>query len=73
MSILGRLGLRKAEDRSGRLLGGKVIKTLPGDTLAKIAQREYGDETQWELIYQANKRKVDDPDAVYPGMDLVLP
>lgn len=73
MGILEMIGLRKPEAASSKSLGGKVVKTHPGDTLAKIALREYGDESQWELIYQANKHKISDPDALYPGTDLRLP
>ncbi len=73
MGILDKIGLRKTEAKPGDLLGGKVIKARPGDTLTKIALREYGDEDKWDLIYQANKRKIGDPDSIYPGMDLRLP
>jgi nucleoid-associated protein YgaU len=73
MGVLERIGLRKAEETGGKSLGGKIVKVAPGDTLAKIAMREYGDENKWEVIFQANRRIVTDPDSLYPGMDLKLP
>jgi nucleoid-associated protein YgaU len=73
MSILTRIGLRKTEATPGKSAGGKVIKVGPGETLRKIALREYGDEAQWDRIYQANKWKIDDPEMIYPGMELRLP
>ncbi len=69
MGLLERLGLRKKEEKPA----GKIIKVGPGDTLKKIALREYGDESKWEIIYQANKWKIDDPEMLYPGMDLLIP
>ena len=53
---------------------GKTIKSMPGDTLRKIAIREYdGDESKWEVIYEANKWRIDDPSYLNVGTDLVLP
>lgn len=73
MSILEKIGLKRAPASTEKSAGGKIVKVGPGDTLKKIAAREYGDESQWERIYQANKWKIDDPEMVYPGMDLRLP
>ncbi len=73
MGVFQRIGLRKTDQQSGKTLGGKVVKVAPGDTLAKIALREYGDEDKWDVIYQANRRIVADPASLYPGMDLKLP
>lgn len=73
MGILSRLGLKKSEEKPLPSAGGKVVKVGPGDTLRKIAEREYGDPKQWERIYEANKWKIDDPEVLYPGMDLKIP
>jgi nucleoid-associated protein YgaU len=73
MDILQRIGLRKTGTRKRGLLGGKVIRVNPGDTLMKIAAREYGDENQWERILEANKSKIKDPESLYPGVELRLP
>jgi nucleoid-associated protein YgaU len=52
---------------------GKTIKIQPGDSLKLIAKREYGDETKWTVIYEANKWRIDDPAYLYPGGDLLIP
>lgn len=54
-------------------LKGKTIKSQPGDTLRTIAVREYGDESKWEVIYNANKWRIDDPGYLNVGTDLLIP
>jgi nucleoid-associated protein YgaU len=45
-----------------------------GDTLAKIAQKYYGDETLWRKIYDANKTAIgDSPDNIKVGTQLKIP
>jgi nucleoid-associated protein YgaU len=45
-----------------------------GDTLASIAQKMYGDSTQWRKIYDANRSAIGDtPDAVKIGTQLRIP
>lgn len=44
-----------------------------GDTLSGIAQKVYGRADRWQLIYQANRDQLDDPDRIYPGQVLVIP
>ena len=53
----------------------RTIKVMPRETLRTIAEREYGDQHQWEIIFERNKWRFDDedPQAVYPGMDLDIP
>ena len=45
------------------------------ETLRTIAEREYGDQRQWSIIFERNKWRFDDqdPQAIYPGMDLDIP
>jgi resuscitation-promoting factor RpfA len=46
----------------------------PGDTLRSIAEREYGDATQWPRIYDANRDVIGaDPDTLVAGTTLRLP
>jgi len=46
----------------------------PGDTLRTIAQDQYGDDTQWQRVYQANMDIIGtNPDALQPGMRLRIP
>ncbi len=46
---------------------------VAGDSLSKIAKREYGDATKWRAIFEANKDKIKDPDLIHPGQVLTLP
>ena len=46
---------------------------VAGDSLSKIAQREYGDMKQWRRIYEANKDQIKDPDLIHPGQKLRIP
>jgi nucleoid-associated protein YgaU len=44
-----------------------------GDSLSKIAKREYGDANEWRRIYDANKDLLKDPDKIFPGQKLRIP
>jgi len=46
---------------------------VKGDSLSKIAKREYGDANKWRTIYEANKDLIKDPDLIYPGQELKIP
>jgi nucleoid-associated protein YgaU len=46
---------------------------VKGDSLSKIAEREYGDAGRWRQIYDANSDKIKNPDLIYPGQELRLP
>jgi len=52
---------------------GKTYTVVKGDSLSKIAQREYGDAGKWRQIYQANKDVIDNPDLIEPGQNLIIP
>ena len=52
---------------------GKTYVVVKGDSLSKIAQREYGDANKWRRIYEANKDLINDPDLIYPGQELKVP
>ena len=44
-----------------------------GDSLSKIAKREYGDAAKWNAIFEANRDQLDDPDLIQPGQVLKIP
>ena len=46
---------------------------IAGDTLSKIAKREYGDASKWHQIYEANKDTIKNPDLIYPGQTFKIP
>ena len=52
---------------------GKTYVVVNGDSLSKIAKREYGDASKWRQIYEANKDLIKDPDLIYPGQELKVP
>lgn len=45
----------------------------PGDTLASIAHRVYGEEKAWTRLYDANRDQLPDAKRLKPGMTLRLP
>jgi nucleoid-associated protein YgaU len=46
---------------------------VAGDSLSKIAKREYGDAQKWRQIYEANRDQIKDPDLIHPGQVLTIP
>ena len=40
----------------------RTIKVMPRETLRTIAEREYGDQRQWSIIFERNKWRFDDQD-----------
>ena len=54
-------------------ISGRTYTVSRGDTLARIAAREYGDSHQWVRIYEANRDFISDPDVLYPGQTLRIP
>jgi len=44
-----------------------------GDTLAKIAERIYGDSKLHQDIFEANQEVIQDPDKIYAGQKIRLP
>ena len=48
-----------------------VVKS--GDSLSKIAKELLGDAGRWPEIFEANKDKIENPNLIYPGQELVLP
>ncbi|HEY6544828.1 MAG TPA: LysM peptidoglycan-binding domain-containing protein [Dokdonella sp.] len=44
-----------------------------GDSLSKIAKREYGNANRWRVIFEANRDLLDDPDLIKPGQVLKIP
>jgi nucleoid-associated protein YgaU len=45
----------------------------PGDSLSAIAQKFYGNASDYRKIFEANRDKMSDPDHVRAGVDLVIP
>ena len=58
---------------TGTIGSGRTYVVVKGDSLSKIAKREYGDAKKWRTIYEANKDLIKDPDLIYPGQTLKIP
>ena len=52
---------------------GRTYTVVKGDSLSKIAKREYGDAQQWTRIFEANRDTIQNPDLIHPGQMLRLP
>lgn len=44
-----------------------------GDYLSKIAKEVYGNAGKYNVIFEANRPMLKDPDLIYPGQVLVIP
>lgn len=51
----------------------KVYVVVAGDSLSKIAKREYGNANDWPRIFEANKDILKDPNKIFPGQKLRIP
>lgn len=51
----------------------KIYEVVAGDSLSKIARREYGNASEWKRIYEANREILKDPDKIFPGQKLNIP
>jgi nucleoid-associated protein YgaU len=45
----------------------------PGDNLSKISKQFYGDPNKYNLIFEANRPMLKNPDAIFPGQKLRIP
>jgi nucleoid-associated protein YgaU len=52
---------------------GKVYEVVSGDSLSRIARREYGNANEWRRIFEANRDILEDPDRIFPGQKLKIP
>ena len=51
----------------------RIYEVVAGDSLSKIAKREYGSANEWRRIFEANKDILKDPDRIFPGQKLKIP
>jgi cell envelope opacity-associated protein A len=51
----------------------RTYKVQPGDTLSKIAKEFYGNANDYNRIFAANRDKLEDPDKIRAGQELVIP
>ena len=51
----------------------RIHRTLPTDTLWKLAIRYYNDGYKWTRIYEANKKLIPDPNTLEKDLNLIIP
>jgi nucleoid-associated protein YgaU len=51
----------------------KTYVVVAGDSLSKIAKREYGRASDWKRIFEANQDILKNPDLIHPGQKLKIP
>jgi len=53
--------------------GARKHTVKPGETLAGLAKRYYGDRSKWRVIFNANRDLIHDPDVLAVGWVLEIP
>src|ERR1041384_6485655 len=53
--------------------GGQGYEVKSGDNLSKISKQFYGDADEYMRIFYANRDKLNDPDKIQVGQQLVIP
>lgn len=51
----------------------RTYQVKAGDTLSAIAQQFYGKASEYRKIFEANRDKLNDPDHIRAGQELVIP
>jgi LysM repeat protein len=62
-----------ASPQGGPANGGQTYTVKSGDTLSQIARHFYGDPSAYMEIFHANQDKLNDPNKIFPGQQLVIP
>ena len=53
--------------------GERTYTVVKGDTLSHIAKDHYGKASKWQVIFEANRDQLADPDKIFPGQVLKIP
>jgi hypothetical protein len=53
--------------------GGQTYEVKSGDNLSKISKQFYGDSNEYMRIFYANRDKLNDPDKIQVGQQLIIP
>jgi nucleoid-associated protein YgaU len=69
----GQAGVPSAQGIPVEQVKSRLYTVERGDTLSKIAKQFYGDASAYNLIFEANRPMLKDPDEIYPGQTLRIP
>ena len=58
---------------AGSSSGSRTYTVQSGDSLSKIAKQFYGNANEYNKIFEANRDKLDNPDKIQVGQELVIP
>jgi nucleoid-associated protein YgaU len=53
--------------------GHRTYTVKAGDSLSKISREVYGNANEYMKKFEANRDKLNDPDKIQPGQELVIP
>ncbi|KAA5605283.1 LysM peptidoglycan-binding domain-containing protein [Roseospira marina] len=53
--------------------GETLLVVQPGNNLWRVARTVYGQGTDYTVIYEANRSRIQDPDLIYPGQVFLIP
>lgn len=76
LTLGNNMGVRTVDDRMSVVAPepeATFYEVKSGDSLSKIAKHVYGDATKYNVIFEANKPMLKDPDRIYPGQMLRIP
>ena len=63
----------QAAGSTGSSSASKTYTVQPGDSLSKIAKQFYGNANDYNRIFEANRDKLNDPNKIQAGQELVIP
>ena len=75
--VVAEIDIREAQAAAAAVGGGSVqpvtYTVKSGDTLSKISREQYGSPTEYMRIFYANRDKLNDPDKIQVGQQLIIP
>jgi nucleoid-associated protein YgaU len=69
----GKVQMSPNETGSAPAWQSRTYTVEKGDTLSAISKKMYGDASDYNMIFEANKPMLSDPDKIYPGQVLRIP
>jgi len=71
--LIGVDGKARSNSKNKPNAKNKKYTVKKGDCLWKIAKKFYNDGSKYTIIYKANKKKIKNPNLIYPGQVLKIP